>query len=151
MEIGINGIEATNERFQQILASMGEKLMGEIGEFLKLRIKERTAAGKDVNGSAFAPYSAKYAFFRQKWGRPTNKVDLNFFGGMMGAMTQEVTADQVRVFFMPTVTGSVVKSNTTNAAKAYYLQQKREFFSMSPEDQKEIGTLVLDSLSEAMR
>lgn len=150
MSVEVLGIEATEERFQALLEALGPRLMGEIGEFLKFRIKERTAAGKDVSGSFFKPYSNKYAFFRRKHGRPTDKVDLNFFGGMMGAMTQEATETRVRVFFMPTITRSATKSKANNAEKAFYLQQKREFFSMSPEDQKEIGSLVLDALQEAM-
>lgn len=150
------GTEKLSMRFQQLLASMGKQLMGEIGMFLMTRIKTRTAAGKDVEGSPFKPYSASYAFFRQKMGRPIDKVDLFFTGSMMGSMTYTETANSVRVFFAAGFAKSIGRffgggKSTSNPEKAYYLNQKRKFFSMSPQDQKDIVHLVLDSLGEANR
>jgi hypothetical protein len=121
--------------------------MGEIGMFLMTRIKTRTAAGVDVNGSEFKPYSAPYAFFRQQKGRPIDKVDLFFTGSMLSSMTYTATADQTRIFFSPTQD----RSGMSNPSKAFWLNQKREFFGISEEDRKQIGTLVLDSLHEGMR
>ena len=138
----IRGVQTTSERFQRILAVLGKTLMTEIGFFLMARIKERTLGGKDVEGNPFKPYSAGYAFFRQKKGRPIDKVDLFFTGSMQSSMTHEATQDSVRVFFMPTQDSS----GTSNPAKAFWLNQKRRFFAMSDQDQKDIGGLVLDAL-----
>jgi len=145
--VEFKGVSQVSRRFKELLARLGPRLMGEIGMFLMTRIKTRTAAGVDVNKSAFKPYSASYAFFRQKKGRPIDKVDLFFTGSMMSSMTYTTTADQTRVFFAP----SQDRSGQSNPAKAYYLNQKREFFGISEEDRKQIGSLVLDSLREGMR
>lgn len=140
--VELRGVQVTNDRFQRILTAMGKTLMSEIGFFLMSRIKERTSAGKDVDGTPFAPYSAKYAFFRQKKGRPIDKVDLFFSGSMMSSMTMEAEESSVRVFFMPTQD----RSGTSNPAKAFWLNKKRQFFAISEKDQQDISTVVLDAL-----
>lgn len=143
--VELRGVQVTNERFQRILTAMGRKLMAEIGFFLMARIKTRTSAGKDVDGTPFAPYSAKYAFFRQKKGRPIDKVDLFFTGSMMSSMTMEASQDSVRVFFMPTQD----RTGTSNPAKAFWLNKKRQFFAISDQDQQDITRVVLDALKGA--
>lgn len=49
------------------------------------RIKRRTSAGLDVNGSPFAPYSPRYAEQRKRAGWAT-KPDLWLRGGMLGGL-----------------------------------------------------------------
>lgn len=140
--IEIKGVQVTAERFQRILTVLGRSLMTDIGFFLMTRIKERTLAGRDVEGNPFAPYSARYAFFRQKKGRPIDKVDLFFTGSMQSSMTHEATQDSVRVFFMPTQD----RSGASNPAKAFWLNKKRRFFAISEQDRKDITGVVLDAL-----
>ena len=140
----LKGADITAARFQQLQESLGKQLMGDIGMFLMTRVKTRTAAGIDVDGAPFTPYTAKYAFFRQSKGRPIDKVDLFFTGSMMSAMTMEETKDQVRVFFM----GTQDRTGMSNPAKAFYLNEKRKFFAISDQDRVDIGSLVLDTLRE---
>ena len=147
MAVEVIGAARVQRRFQTLLATFGKQLMGEVGMFVMTRIKERTAKGVDVGGSSFKPYSAQYAFFRESKGRPTDKVDLFFTGSMMSAMTPDASESRVRVFFLPTQD----RSGSSNPAKAFYLNQKREFFALSPQDKREIGTLVLDEFRKAMQ
>ena len=146
MEVAVTGASRVQERFQRLLRVFGKRLMGDVGFFVMTRIKQRTAKGLDVGGSPFDPYSAKYAFFRESKGRPVDKVDLFFTGSMMSAMTLEASETMVRIFFMP----SNDRKGSSNPAKAFYLNQKREFFSLSPQDQKEISTLVLSEFRREM-
>ncbi|MHC4316885.1 MAG: hypothetical protein ACYSW3_30965 [Planctomycetota bacterium] len=54
------------------------RLMGQLGNLVNTRIKERTAKGIGADKKAFAPYSPAYKRWRQKKKRPVAKVDLLF-------------------------------------------------------------------------
>lgn len=60
----------------------------------KTRILQRNERGVDVNGSAFPPYSPKYAKKRDKAGRNTEPVDLTFTGLMNKALAVTVNGIQ---------------------------------------------------------
>lgn len=139
-------VDLAEERLKILEGALGKQLMGEIGMLLMTRIKTRTLAGKDVDNSPFAPYSAKYAFFRAKKGRPIDKVDLFFTGSMQSAMTYMETDSWVRVSFLPTQD----RTGTSNPGKAFWLNKKRKFFAMSNEDRREIWKLISDAISKGM-
>jgi hypothetical protein len=113
-------------------------LMGQIGTYIEDQILFRTAEGKDVDENMFIPYSPLYAAFRSKKGRPVDKVDLNFRGSMLAALTHSASKDKVVVFFMPTVD----REGVSDPEKAYYNQQLRDFFGMSAKDVTEIEDMV---------
>lgn len=121
--------------------------MSEIGMFLQSRIKIRTSKGKDVDGTPFEPYNPAYALFRQKKGHPTDKVTLFFTGSMMSSMTYDATNSKVRLFFMNTED----KTEAKNPKKAFFLNEKREFFAMSREDIIGVMEIVQDFINRKLR
>lgn len=121
--------------------------MEEIGLMLISRIQARTSEGVDVNNQPFVPYSPRYALFRGKTGRTTQKVNLFFTGSMMGSMTETATKNQVTLFFMDTED----PSGGSNPKKAYFLNQERRFFALSPDDRAKAMQLIDRHIGRQMR
>jgi hypothetical protein len=128
----------------------------EIGNFIIFKIKKRTSEGRDVRGMFFQPYSPSYKFWRRKWGYQTDKVDLTLTGGMMNAMTYRVSMSkqEVSVFFMPGTSrksrGQQERSKVQHPAKAFYLQKKRNFFSLAKVDEEKIRSIYENSIRDAL-
>jgi hypothetical protein len=120
-------------------------LLERIGQFMLFKIKSRSQEGKDYQGNLFAEYSPKYKLFRIKKGRPVDKVNLTFYGTMWASMTTEIKTNSVRAYFLNTSDPN--NDDVTNAQKAYFLNQKREFFKLSPEDIKLIENMVTEQLN----
>lgn len=75
------------------------ELMREVGLMARETIRRRTATGRDVQGQAFAAYSAGYAK-RKQAETGSARVNLELSGGMLNAMTlAEVTDDSVTLAF----------------------------------------------------
>ena len=146
--IDINGINSLRILLDRLSGGFGSRrLMAEIATFLIANIKLRTADGKDVSGQAFEPYSNKYAMFRKKKGHPTNKVSLFFSGSMLSSMDYEATTSTAKLYFLNTED----KTGTKNPSKAYWLNQKREFFALSDEDMREVENMVDEEIGKALR
>jgi len=123
-------------------------VLGEIGAYLVHSITRRTQEDhKDVSGKLFLPYVPEYSFFRELTGYGT-KVDLTVTGGMFAALTHEIFTDRVKVFFGP---GFSRGSDVQHAAKAFYLQDKREFFGITAEDVSEVMRLYQINIEGAFR
>lgn len=143
----LRGSEKLTKLLNRIEAQIATReLMSQIGNLLMLRIKERTGEGKDVEGDLFLPYSAGHAKRRAGKGLPTNIVDLFFTGSMMSSMTFDVGRESVRLFFMPTVD----KTGSSNPEKAYFLDQKRQFFAISSDEIAEIEELAGNYLEDLL-
>lgn len=127
---------------------INEELMGNIGEFIAFSINQRNAEGKDVEGKKFEPYSPKYRLFRIKHDHPVNIVNLFFSGSMASSLTHTAFKDKVEVYYMPTYgkTPSGKPSKVSDSSKAFFLNQKREFFGISAEEQATILSMVRDHL-----
>jgi len=146
--IDISGITTLKLLLDRLSGGIGStKLMAEIATFLITNIKLRTARGEDVAGQAFEPYSNKYAMFRQKKGHPTNKVSLFFSGSMLSSMDYKATSDKATLYFLSTED----KTGTSNPNKAYWLNQKREFFALSDGDMREVEDMVDDEIGKILR
>lgn len=124
-----------------------DDLLEELANFAMFRIKTRTSAGKDVKGQFFQPYTDRYKLFRQKHGRPTNKVDLFFTGSMLSAMTSEIEFGGVNLYFLNTED----KFGGKNPIKAFYLDQSRNFFALSNSDIRGLQEIVEDFISNLIR
>jgi hypothetical protein len=145
--VTVVGLESVLLRLDGIRAFKGSKrLMEEIGSSVVEQILKRTAEGKDVSDANFTPYSEPYKKVRAKRGLPTDKLDLFFSGSMLSAMTYAAKKKSVRVFFMDTAGTSQGSRGTTpsvsNAEKAVYNQERREFFGLSSEDVKSATDLA---------
>jgi len=124
------------------------RLMGQLGELVKLRIKERTAKGVGADDKKFPPYSPGYKRWRGNvMKRPTDFVDLNLTGSMLSAMTQDATNNRVTVFFMDTVD----RFGGRNPEKAFFNQERRNFFAINANDVAEVETMVRDYLAARLR
>lgn len=145
-------IEGLNRILAQLESQAGnivtEELMDEIGLFLSHSILDRNKKGVDVEGDDFEPYSPKYKLFRMKKGRSANIVNLFFHGSMASSLTHTAFRDKVEVFFMNTYgkTPSGKESKVSNPQKAFFLNQKREFFGISSEEEGTIWEMIQDHL-----
>lgn len=137
--VEIRGLEGLKDKVKFIEDSIFSKaLMTEIGLFSQTKIKVRTLEGTDADGSMFAPYSPKYAVFRKLKGHPVDKVDLTFTGSMLSSMTMDADKKRVDIFFLNTED----PTGTKNPLKAFFLNQKRNFFALSESDIKGIMRIV---------
>jgi hypothetical protein len=144
----VEGVEELQARLDRTAANITTKrLMAEIALFLRTRILERTAAGVDVNEHDFEPYSPEYEFVRSAAGLPTEVVDLFFTGSMLSSLTSEETDSQTTLFFI----NSEDKFGGSNPAKAYYLNEDREFFAMSADDVETITEVARMNIYRALR
>ena len=146
IDVKIKGDEELERKFDSLKRSIGDnkKLMGQIGAFSNLQIKQRTAKGVDYQSNLFKPYSPNYKEIRKQAGRPTNKVDLNFTGSMLSALTYKQTKNKVQLFFI----NSSDKFGARNPEKAFYNNQTREFFALSADDISKIENIVIDYINE---
>jgi hypothetical protein len=141
-------VEGLNRLIAQVNRVAGnvvnEELMGEIGTFIATSILQRTAKGQDVEGKNFEPYSPKYKLFRMKTGHKHNIVNLFYSGSMFIALTHTAFKDRVEVFFMNTYgkTPSGKASTVSNPQKAFFLNEKREFFAISADEENAIWEMI---------
>ena len=132
--------------FQRLLRGIrADVVLEDIGAYLVQSIKRRTQERhEDIDGRAFKAYSSGHAFFRQQVGYG-QEVDLTLTGSMFASLTHTVFADRVKIFFMP---GSD-KSGMSNPAKAFYLQDDRQFFGYTDDDVDRIMHLYSVNIGEA--
>ena len=152
--VKIKGLKPLTKLFRVLVRDMStERVMSRIGNFVMLRIKDRTSQGLDVDMQAFTAYSTGHQAVRAAKGLPTNIVDLFFHGSMMNAMTYDADDDRVRIYFSPT-TGKDARgkpSEVKNPAKAYYLDQERNFFAMSLTDMQTAQKIALDEIDRLLK
>jgi len=145
-------IEGLNNVLRMVKGLAGnatsKDLMGRIGAYVVTQILQRTMRGIDIEGSPFEPYSPKYKLFRMKTGHPHDKVNLFFHGSMLSSLTYKEAKDKVEVFFMRTYgkTPYGKPSKVSNPQKAFFLNQRREFFGLSAKDEEEVERMILDNL-----
>jgi hypothetical protein len=144
----ISGDDDLREKFDRLQGSiLGQKMMSEIGAFAVAMIDSRTSEGKDFRGKPFKGYSPKYKLFRAKFGRPVNKVDFNFFGTMMIALTYKSESKEVQIYFLPTPDERNPK--ITSPEKAFFLNQKRKFFGLNATDVRKIKAIIEQYIEKA--
>lgn len=137
--VEIKGLEGLKKKLNLIDDGIFSKaLMTEIGLFAETSIKTRTLQGQDANNSMFKAYSPKYAVFRKLKGHPVDKVDLTFTGSMLASMTFDADSKQMDLFFLNTED----PKGSKNPVKAFFLNENRNFFSLSEKDVKDIGKIV---------
>ena len=90
------------------------------------RIKERTAQGISVDGTAFAPYSRKTP--KQP---PVNLFDT---GEMLGSITVEASDSEARIFFADPLQAAKAGYNNNGTTKL----PQRHFFGVSLQDRDAI-------------
>lgn len=149
-------IEGLNRLLYRIRQQSGnvvnKELMSEIGHYVVNEILDRTAKGKDVDGNDFEPYSPKYRLFRIKHGRQTDKVNLFWHGTMTSALTHTAFKEKVKIFFMKTYGKDPYgkASKVSSPEKAFFLNQKREFFALSEEDYNAIREMINEHLNRLL-
>lgn len=123
-------------------------LLGRVALRMIVEIKKRTAKGIESQGLPMAPYSRPYALFRKSKGRPINKVNLNFHGSMLSAMTHTATKERAVIFFQNTTSKG---SKVSNPAKAFFLNEDRYFFAFSVEEQQLALEMVEEHIEELLQ
>lgn len=149
--VRIKGLRSLTKLFDVLIRDMSTvKVMSRMGNYVMHEIKDRTGKGVDVTGSPFDEYSAGHSKIRAMKGLPTSIVDLFFHGTMMNAMSVDASDDEVRIFFLPTA-GKNARgrpANIKSPEKAYYLNEQREFFALSAQDQKEIAEIAIEEVDK---
>lgn len=146
--LSITGIKGLKRKIDYLASTpFLRTLMSEIGMFGMRAIKKRTLLGKEVEGIAFKPYSPQYAKQRAKEGFPIRPVDLSKTGSMLSAMTYDVGKNYVDIFFMNTTD----PTGARNPAKAFYLNEDREFFALSEAETKKIQKIVNAYYKKALK
>jgi hypothetical protein len=140
------------KRLTAKLAHMGKdigsaRLMGQVGAFINLQIKARTAKGVDVEGRVFKGYTPAYRKQRRAGGHPVSKVNLFFTGSMFSALTYDADKYKVTSFFMNTVD----KFGGRNPEKAFFNDQLRPFFGLSQADIGQIEAMVGAHIRKLLR
>lgn len=144
--VNIIGMRDVLRRFSLLRHEIASPaIMEELGLFFIAKIEIRTAEGKDVDGSAFEPYSESYRLYREAAGHSGSKVNLFFTGSLMSSLTYEVKGnDTVRLFFQNTAD----PSGTRNPAKAFYINEgtenmpQRRFFAISDQERLEAIQII---------
>lgn len=115
---------------QRILENAETKLGRALEESAR-EIVQRTSGGKDVSGGSFAPYSPKYAAYKQKRGRRTS-VDLTFTGAMLRSIQTKIQR------LSDGLLGTIYFVSPGEATKARANMERRKFFGLS---QQQIAAL----------
>lgn len=128
-----------------------KKLLTNIGFLARLRILQRTNKGLDYKHRAFKPYSTQYKDFRKEKGRQVSRVDLQFSRRMLQNITVKTqeARDLVKLVF----------TRGEERQKAFYhtevgvgkSQVKREFFSLSKKDEKEIDGMIDKHIKDILK
>ena len=119
-------------KIQDFLDNGDQQLMDEIGHYAVTKLLLRTSQGKDKKGNAFKPYSETYKKIRDEKRLPTAKVDLFFFGKMLGSLTYKTEEKETKLFF----------ADREQSLKALFNNRKREFFGISDIEQAEIQKMI---------
>ena len=99
-------------------------------------ILERTQEGMGFKGP-FKPYSDKYAKFRAKTGRQIAPVNLNFFGDMLGDISNRpLGVGRQRLYFL----------RADEAEKAFHNNKTRPFFGFSAKEKTRLKNVFKRSL-----
>jgi hypothetical protein len=107
------------------------------------RIRTRTMAGTDVNGSPFAPYSPAYAKRRAKKGRSIAPVNLLMTGIMQTSLTVEIRGPKSFAIVEMNEEAKAYGRAHNEGAPSRGLPQRR-WFDTSP---AELGEMTKDLLS----
>lgn len=149
------------------LSEIIPRLLLKLGGIEILRIRQRTALGKDVNEKQFVPYSQSYAKFRREMGRRITPVNLTLTGKMLGSMIPRPTKTGVDIVFgRSTEQQKAIWHNFGRGARRalgeslkakralqktgirFLSVPKREFFAISEKDASYIEKYVGDALNE---
>lgn len=152
--VRITGLKPLSKIFAVLVRDMSTKrVMSRIGNFVMTEIKQRTSEGLDVNEDLFKDYTEGHKKTRAAKGLPTHIVDLFFHGTMMNAMTFDADDDSVRVFFQPTVGKDAggYPSEVKSPAKAFYLNEKREFFALSDQDMDGARDIAIREIDRVLK
>lgn len=99
-------------------------------------IQDRTSAGRGYRGG-FVPYSPSYFKFRQKKGRQTSPVDLNFTGRMLGSMARRRIGRGVEEIYF---------TRSTESRKAFYNNRLRPFFGFNQTEKRQLSQVFRKAL-----
>lgn len=92
------------------------------------KLVDRTQSGEGVYGQ-MKPYTAQYAKYRQRSGRQTRFVDLNFTGRMMGSITPFISK-----IFGNRVEGEIRPARAEESKKVFYTNIQRKWWGLNNQE-----------------
>lgn len=122
----------TRPDFQRMGEKFSELVLKEVGLVAAdaaEAIRTDSARGVDADGNAFKPYSAKYARFKTRKKKRSNKVDLNLSGDMMRSIQSDVVRKGKKIIgkvFSPEG-GKVAGNNKTRKFFTISKRRKQDF------------------------
>lgn len=117
-------------------------------EMVKEGILKRTGSGLDAAGRPFKPYTKAYKKRREKAGRQTDAVDLEFTGRMLKDVVCVVRGAQAEVTF--SASESRVKAAGAEGIAGRRNRTKREFFALSSSDKDAVAGLFSEQIDRVL-
>lgn len=125
---------------------VNRKVLDSMAEEAKRRLLERTAAGRDMHGAPFKPYSKQYRKAREKIGLSGARVDLKSTGEMLGGISTGSNPDRG----LSTVSFNDGKS-AVKAISHHEGRARREFFGLDASGQEYIERMLEEHIGEVIK
>ena len=129
-------------------ALRNQKTLNLIGLGTERIIQARTRQGIGVGGTAFQPYSERYAARREALGLPTDHVNLqrSLYDGMLSKLDSVVASDlaAVDVLITDPRKAQIARYHTVPGEGRVY----RPFLGLSPDEEERVAQLAGDLLQE---
>lgn len=147
--------DALKRYLERIVNGIDTSLVKDVGEMVRKRIFDRTSAGIDVDGKAFAPYGEKYKKWKETI-RPASPVNLQLFDEMLNAMRFKYIRSGsiiiITFYFegnLQQVKAWVLDSGGLSGPRdGRFYQQKRHFFGVNTGDVRAVDMMIIDRIQD---
>jgi len=147
LEARMDGIDKLRDFIEDVKKNLvNRKVLESMAADAKERVLERTAAGKDVHGAPFKPYSKPYRKAREKRGLSGKRVDLKSTGEMLGDISIESSPDRGL--------STVYFNDGKSALKAYSHHEGsagREFFGLDRAGREAVERMLEEHIGEVIK
>jgi len=142
----MSGLDKLGDFIESVRENLvNRKVLDSMAAEAKRLLLDRTAAGKDIQGAPFKPYSKPYRKAREKRGLSATRVDLKRTGEMLG----DIYAGSHPERGLSTVSfkdaGSAQKASFHNEAKG-----GREFFGLGEKEREAVASIIEDHIDEVI-
>lgn len=146
LEVRMEGLDKLGGFIENVRENIvNRKILDSMADDAERRVLEKTAAGKDIHGAPFKPYSKQYRKAREKSGLSGARVDLKSTGEMLGDISIGAFLDRG----LSTVSFNDGKS----ALKALFHHEGmagREFFGLDASGQEAVKRMLEEHIGEVI-
>ena len=146
LEVYMSGLDKLGDFIESVRENLvNRKVLDSMAAEAKRLLLDRTAAGKDIQGAPFKPYSKPYRKAREKRGLSATRVDLKRTGEMLGDISTESSLDKGF--------STVSFNNRKSALKAFFHHEeesKREFFGLDAAGHDAVKMMLEEHIDEVI-